>query len=219
MSDASEDKLIEWLRGDDVSSHDDVVDESAPDADLSDEETFRLILSKRQAMDDGPEIFKRVRFLSRWEDRDESRGNLRWTVNSFHFWEAADVEYLSDVFLQLRLMTTMHLLQTLEFGCLQSSHQVFPHPKGFILSFQFAGFKRTTAIPAIILVCEGPSDQEQVATALRKLGIIQSSRFGLLVYHPLDLAPREWWLQRWDKFVRNYQEDLELVKQFMESRN
>lgn len=36
----------------------------------------------------GPEIFKRVRFISRWEYRDESRGRLLYKTDQYYWWTA-----------------------------------------------------------------------------------------------------------------------------------
>ncbi|KAK8123172.1 hypothetical protein PG984_011842 [Apiospora sp. TS-2023a] len=71
LSDASDDQLKQWLRGAHGQPRDYTIDESFPATDFSDPEKFRQFLSERQVAD-GPEIFKRVRFLSRWEDRPES---------------------------------------------------------------------------------------------------------------------------------------------------
>ena len=38
--------------------------------------------------EDGPEVFKRVRFFSRWEHRFESRGSLLWRGDQYSFWRA-----------------------------------------------------------------------------------------------------------------------------------
>jgi hypothetical protein len=37
-------------------------------------------------VEDGPEIFKRVRFITRWEDSEESRGSLLWSSGTASCW-------------------------------------------------------------------------------------------------------------------------------------
>ncbi|KAK7915275.1 hypothetical protein PG985_012978 [Apiospora marii] len=59
LSDAADDTLKKWLRGDDEQPHDFTASESDPGTNFSDAEHFRQFLSERQATD-GPEIFKRL---------------------------------------------------------------------------------------------------------------------------------------------------------------
>jgi hypothetical protein len=42
--------------------------------------------------EDGPEVFKRIRYISRWEYRSESRGELRHKIDQHCWWSATCIE-------------------------------------------------------------------------------------------------------------------------------
>jgi hypothetical protein len=42
--------------------------------------------------EDGPEIFKRIRYISRWEYRNESRGGLLHKIDQYCWWAATCIE-------------------------------------------------------------------------------------------------------------------------------
>lgn len=46
-----------------------------------------LLAKLRQRIaEDSPEIFKRVRFITRWQDFEESRGSLYWSSGTLSCW-------------------------------------------------------------------------------------------------------------------------------------
>jgi hypothetical protein len=53
-------------------------------SDWEDASSMDLVTSFKT--EEGPEVFKRVRFLSRWEFRNESRGKLRYRINQYNWW-------------------------------------------------------------------------------------------------------------------------------------
>jgi hypothetical protein len=63
-----------------IESYVDVRDEMV----ITDTVPAKLLLAKN--FEDGPEIFKRVRFISRWHDFEESKGNLIWSSGGFSCW-------------------------------------------------------------------------------------------------------------------------------------
>lgn len=56
------------------------------------DETLPTNLVSPCQTEDGPEIFKRVRFLSRWENREESRGPFRFRTGEYCWWRASCFE-------------------------------------------------------------------------------------------------------------------------------
>jgi hypothetical protein len=56
------------------------------------EDEFPADLISISDTEEGPEVFKRVRFLSRWEFRRESRGALRYTIGPYNWWVARGPE-------------------------------------------------------------------------------------------------------------------------------
>jgi hypothetical protein len=59
------------------------------------EDASSLDLATSSETEDGPEVFKRVRFLSRWEYRHESRGKLCYRIDQYSWWGAACPEALA----------------------------------------------------------------------------------------------------------------------------
>ncbi|KAK7985802.1 hypothetical protein PG988_003424, partial [Apiospora saccharicola] len=129
LSEASDDKLKEWLCGNNnVQQH---ISETFPDTDLSDAETLRQFFPERQATD-SPEIFKRVRFLSRWEDRPESRGDYAGHVQGIHLWVFSESGWIRDIEMQLAAMTLYHMEPALEGVRSLTENQVLPKTKGIV---------------------------------------------------------------------------------------
>ncbi|OWY55261.1 hypothetical protein AALT_g6864 [Alternaria alternata] len=56
------------------------------------EDEFPADLITMPDIEEGPEVFKRVRFLSRWEFRLESRGPLRYKTGQYNWWKARGPE-------------------------------------------------------------------------------------------------------------------------------
>ncbi|KAH8632896.1 hypothetical protein IG631_11530 [Alternaria alternata] len=59
------------------------------------EDEFPVDLVTMSDIKEGPEVFKRVRFLSRWEFRLESRGPLRYKTGQYNWWKASCPETLA----------------------------------------------------------------------------------------------------------------------------
>lgn len=59
------------------------------------EDEFPVDLVTMSDIKEGPEVFKRVRFLSRWEFRLESRGPLRYKTGQYNWWKANCPETLA----------------------------------------------------------------------------------------------------------------------------
>jgi hypothetical protein len=59
------------------------------------EDAFPMDLAISSKTEEGPEVFKRVRFLSRWEFRHESRGILRYQVDQYSWWRAVCPEAMA----------------------------------------------------------------------------------------------------------------------------
>jgi hypothetical protein len=56
------------------------------------EDEFPADLISMSDIEEGPEVFKRVRFLSRWEFRRESRGALHYRTGQHNWWGACGPE-------------------------------------------------------------------------------------------------------------------------------
>ncbi|KAK8043334.1 hypothetical protein PG993_005764 [Apiospora rasikravindrae] len=204
MSDASIDELKDWLerRRTTPNYYGDV--ETSVESESQGDEDLHRILSKRQSMD-SPEIFKRVRFLSRWEDRDDSRGpHSGLSFNNVHFWLFSKEGWIPEIQFQLYVMTWIHL-SLLEFrsdSISETSRSLFG--TGIVLRVVFAGYRKTMSIPVIMIIGVSPRHRKQALTLLRELEPIKSSRIGVLALHPSDLAPEDYW----ERLQRDFQMDL-----------
>lgn len=77
------------------------VKETSPD-DLQDEDEIDAVLNNclgEKGADVGPDIFKRVRLFTRWQDSAESRGAKIETLGGVTFWDIAKSKY--GIFFQL----------------------------------------------------------------------------------------------------------------------
>ncbi|KAK8071609.1 hypothetical protein PG996_004957 [Apiospora saccharicola] len=197
LSEASDDKLKEWLCGNNnVQQH---ISETFPDTDLSDAETLRQFFPERQATD-SPEIFKRVRFLSRWEDRPESRGDYAGHVQGIHLWVFSESGWIRDIEMQLAAMTLYHMEPALEGVRSLTENQVLPKTKG-IVYLRFAGLSEERSIPVLVIVCEHPTVRRRIATAMWKIEAVKSLRLGFLILHPLDVGSKKLWEEHWDSIT------------------
>jgi hypothetical protein len=53
---------------------------------IEDDAPTTMLDSRKRVAEDSPDVFKRVRFLSRWEDLQESRGPLVVKIGAFGLW-------------------------------------------------------------------------------------------------------------------------------------
>jgi len=64
-------------------------DEEGCVEDMHIESSVPVDLLRTQEVEDSPEVFKRVRFITRWEDFEESRGCLILSIGGIHCWRVA----------------------------------------------------------------------------------------------------------------------------------
>ncbi|KAK8074430.1 hypothetical protein PG997_009093 [Apiospora hydei] len=195
MSDASHDELKSWLERRDAKPNEYGDVQTYAASDFNTFEDFHHTLYRRESIE-SPEIFKRVRFLSRWEDRGDSRGGLKpFNFEGIHFWAFSDNGWIPEIKFQLRAMTWRHLTHSESIKVAVSKNSDPEHKKHVAFGLFFAGYNATVSIPVIKIISEEPLLREYALAALRKLEVVKSSRIGVLAFHPLTLWPDGDWEQ------------------------
>ncbi|KAK7962958.1 uncharacterized protein PG986_003783 [Apiospora aurea] len=191
-SDVSMDELKGWLERRSTTQNNYGYVETSLESEFHGSEDVHRILPMRQNMV-SPDIFKRVRFLSRWEGRDDSRGALRViSFNDIQFWGFSQNGWIPETKFQLDAMTFTHLCLS-EIPGWETPEKILDKRAAF--GAVFAGYKKTTSIPLIMIISEKPMLRKYSLTTLRGLEVVKSSRIGVMAFHPLVLGSEEYWRQ------------------------
>lgn len=183
MSDADDNYLDEWMkhrrklviRDDGDDDEEDNYDEQYSNIDA----LARKALSK--SLVDGPEIFKRVKFLSRWEDRRESRGSLLVTVGDMTLWSSSSQGVAGMANFQLKVSICVQLLSHPKYI---SADLPIPGSKVTVLT-GFAGRSLGESFPIILIISESRKLRRRVAKVLRQLDFLRAnSRFTVVTTQP-----------------------------------
>ncbi|KAK8000747.1 Metallo-dependent hydrolase [Apiospora arundinis] len=200
VSDTSVNNLNNWLAGRDTKPQ----HEFSPGVNLPNGDDINRIVSLHQATD-GPEIFKRVKFLSRWEDSMESRGTHEMFNNGTHFWYLNTAGSGHGITHQIFLMTydQLDLIPENEWWKQADCDLVFPEDN-IVFQVGFAGSSARFSVPVIILFCADLHRRKLIADWMYKLDVVKSSRLRVLVFHPLARYSKEQWHLDWER-LRTYE--------------
>lgn len=198
--------LNNWLAGRDPRPQTNYITDSLSNADLVDGDDIHRILSMRQAAN-GPEIFKRVKFLSRWEDREDSRGGYERFNNGVHFWGLSKAGLVGDIDFQLGLMTHSHLdsLPSVEDSAHMDVDPIFPDDV-IVFMIGFAGMSKKVCVPVVVIFSADPMELKRIANWMQQLQVIKSSRLRVLTFHPLVRRTNDEWGQDWKTILRDSEE-------------
>jgi hypothetical protein len=143
---------------------------------------------------DGPEIFKRVKFLSRWEDRSESRGELYRTFGYIHLWtlcchgvaEMARFQMVVSIHIQWNLYRDWVLA-----GLLPDEIEGW-----FVAAFiGFVGRSREQSLPVLIGISTSKRLRRRLFKVLKRLDWLGThSRFSVLTAPPSVFGDK-WWVE------------------------
>ncbi|KAI1327118.1 hypothetical protein F5Y16DRAFT_399667 [Xylariaceae sp. FL0255] len=140
--------------------------------DHNDEDGLQsLCTSKKGIQDyiDGPEIFKRVRLLTRWEDRLEYRGDRTLFIDGISFWEMTS----HDVVRQMGLAILVRILAST--NSVWSGFEELPEfDSGLLYNFLFAGCTRTQSVPIILVTANLGKIRRRAAKMIRTLDWVQN---------------------------------------------
>lgn len=115
--------------------------------------------------ENGPEIFKRVRFLTRWQDADELRGPIYGTINETHFW------YLTSHATYVGAQIRNKLIDDLYMGEWFRTKRYFD----VIYTVLFVGKTRQQSYPVVVLYCKDKYELQRTKNMTRRLKWLQQS--------------------------------------------
>ncbi|KAF2430873.1 hypothetical protein EJ08DRAFT_697081 [Tothia fuscella] len=142
------------------------------------ESLTRECLSFSESIVNGPEIFKRVKFLSRWEDQLESRGSFRGIVGNIHLWGISSRSHVTTMArFQFRVAIYIHLKISSAWIC--GPDPLDMHRVGFFTGF--AGRSRKQSSPVIIVASDSKRTRRRALRVLKSLpGLDIQSRFAVV---------------------------------------
>ncbi|KAK9412941.1 hypothetical protein SUNI508_12246 [Seiridium unicorne] len=190
VSDATDDQLENWLSG---SKNTKALDR---DLDTSNEglgtsQLHEIVAAQHIA--EGPDIFKRVRFITRWEDLDESRGSLNTIVNGIHFWAIQKEGWAGMARFQISVLMNFQLTWQQVVSGVERGQSTFD----WATDVAFVGYSKKTSVLVAIVYSEYPMIRRRAWKTLRNLAAFKDSRIRLLVIDPLAIFSREDLGQLW----------------------
>jgi hypothetical protein len=148
---------------------------------------IETLLSRSEGLVEGPHIFKRVKFLTRWEDRVESRGRLIHTIGNIRLWRTSfqGVASMANFQMQLSIWFQLHRYR----------HWIFEHQlEAIAMNIGFAGHSREQSLPIVILTADSKRIRRRAMKVLKLLAWLGTpSRYSILFPLPSVLfGNREW---------------------------
>lgn len=124
-------------------------DEEGCVEDMHIESSVPVDLLRTQEVEESPEVFKRVRFITRWEDLEESKGSLMLSIGGLHYWRVAHNSPAT--------MPRRQILNTLHENFLREGDFIFKDVSGshrFYYHLSFFGADLQRSKPIILIYCE-----------------------------------------------------------------
>jgi hypothetical protein len=153
VSDVNDKDLDQWVIHDSEISLQDLDAEDKDDRNHGHSNDIENVAEQNllpvEGFADGPEIFKRVRFLSRWEDLGESRGSLVRSFGNVHIWGLSFSPLAKMASFQIRVMVVAQLLLYRNW-ILPKANQA----EGLWFRSFFMGHSREQSTPVIVLFAE-----------------------------------------------------------------
>lgn len=194
MSDMDEKQLNDWAAHqdrlhirNDYQTHEGEDEDDIHDRCSKDIETLvQEGLSRSEGPVDGPDVFKRVKFLTRWEDRYESRGNLWITIGNIHFWSTSSqgVASMARYEMAVSLVCQIYLYQNWIWE--GQPRKIATRWKRTIgMRIAFAGYSREKSLPIIIITSYSKKARTRAMKVLKLLDWLGTpSRFSILTPPP-----------------------------------
>ncbi|KAK6080924.1 hypothetical protein SCUP234_05022 [Seiridium cupressi] len=163
-----------------IIGHDDDDDEDTTlhlQADISDD--WNIADMDRE----GPEVFKRVRFLSRWEDLPESRGFVFASFGNVHLWTISLHGYAGMIKHQMALSTVVQAGRFFDYIHADQESCVPYHDVRSRLWFKlgFIGRSKMRSVPALVLYSESRKVRSRARRVLKELPWLQGKSRYLLM--------------------------------------
>jgi len=150
-------------------------------------------LSRSESLVDGPDIFKRVKFLTRWEDRYESRGNLWTTIGNIHLWSTSSQGVASMAGFQMLVSISFQLRLYRDWICKRQPGEIAPPRMRIAVRIGFAGHSREQSLPIIVMTTYSKGTRRRAMKVLKLLDWLGTpSRFSILTPPPSVFGNRDW---------------------------
>lgn len=98
--------------------------------------------------DDGPDIFKRVQLLTRWEDRRESRGRMAYRHGDYFIWNATGYD-------------RMMMVRELQNNCNTQRNWIVSRPRSAYLAFSITFIGKSIANSRPVIMVYAPCKKNQ----------------------------------------------------------
>lgn len=127
-------------------------DEPEDEEDLIEDAVSDKLLNRKSVMD-SPEVFKRVRFLSRWEKCADSREGRIFSAGDVHFWDMSDRGWSGMARYQMGKSLLDYLVHShaLRDASLWSSYRSSDPEHNIFITPAFVGRTREESRPIILL--------------------------------------------------------------------
>lgn len=166
-------------------------------------------IHSRQVLTDGPEIFKRIRFLSRWENDAESRG---YRLKEFRGWSISTRHNVAR-------MARFQILVSVAAQLIFHKHWIYAGVERkspltrWCAVMAFIGVNRAKSVPVIILMSLSKKVRRRCSEVLKLLGWLgKGSRIPVIFGHPATFGMTEERKESVDTRV------IETAKRFLSSR-
>jgi hypothetical protein len=158
------------------------------------ERISQIDLPTSEASPDSPELFKRIRFLSSWEDRIDSRGPLWLRVGDFFIWDTSSAASILETETRMHVSILRHIEPFHDW--IYSATRV-PWFRFFI---GFIGRNREQSSPVLVLILDSKKARQRCLKVMKRLDWLgKGSRFSVITASPSALGGEEY--ER--KFSRN----------------
>lgn len=139
----------------------------------------------------GPEIFKRVRFLSRWETLAESRGT---PFNTFRGWHISGYGAAGMAAYQIRMSLSVQILLYIQW-IYTGVEKLALNNIGFI--FAYIGTTRESSVPTIVVMSLSKQVRRRCSKVLNRLSWLgKGSRIPLIISQLSAFGVAESWMRR-----------------------
>jgi len=153
-------------------------------------------LSCSEIFANGPDIFKRVKFLTRWEDRSESRGHHWATVGDIHFWyiapqgAAGTARFQMVVSAAVQLRLYKHWIWDCQPGVVTSRELAA------VVRVRFVGRSLEQSLPVIVIIAHSKRTRRRAVKVLKLLDWLgMQSRFLILAPPLAAFGNKEWFMR------------------------
>lgn len=113
-------------------------------------------------VEDRPEIFKRIRLLTRWDFQEESQGRLRYRTNENCWWRARCLEAQA-----MKRAVRVHIEHTMPEGLRQHSTS---WDTGIAIGFYFVGKTVQQSRPVLLVFSMRKTSRKEIWKLLRGIG-------------------------------------------------